>query len=441
MKQIIFESSPAYLLICIILAISLAYLLYRMAHPWTKLWNRALFIVRSCLIFFLLFLLLGPIVRQVDNVFEKPLFVVLYDNSISVKESSDSVQLQSLHQQIKAIHEILIDQGYEAQETDLSGSQVNEWKFDASTTDISSALKRISNRYEGRKIAGAILISDGIYNAGISPLNASYNFPVYSIGVGDTLQRKDIAIKNVAYNKIAYQGNKFPIQVEVVAKAIPNGPVRVSLLHHNKVVDQQTKNLSGEDLLEFDFQPQADEQGIQKFDIQIELQEGEFNTRNNRASVFVEVVEGKKKILLIASAPHPDIKALREVISKNANYELLLQIPGLSELQPANMQVSQIDLAIFHQAPDYRDLTKGLFQQFLKSKTSLWFIVGQQTDLRQLAQPEVPIRLETVPREYDDVTPVVNTSFAHFTISPETKSLLAEYPPGVCALWEDEYSS
>ena len=54
-------------------------------------------------------------------------------------------------------------------------------------------------------------------------------------------------------------------------------------------------------------------------------------TRNNRSSVFIEVVEGKKKILVIASSPHPDIKALREVVDKNPNYEFLLHIPGVEE--------------------------------------------------------------------------------------------------------------
>ncbi|HEY3405573.1 MAG TPA: VWA domain-containing protein [Ohtaekwangia sp.] len=429
MEQIIFESSPAYLLICAAMAIALAYLLYKMSHPWTKLWNTLLFVLRSLLLFLLLFLLLGPIVKQINNIFEKPLFVLLYDNSVSVKESTDSVLLNNLKQDLKNTRDALNDQGYETLESDLTHETVTQWNFDASVTDINAALKRIMNQYEGRKIAGVAIASDGIYNAGISPLNTSYNFPVFTVGVGDTLQRKDLAIKNVAYNKIAYQGNTFPIKVEVLTKAFSTEPVRVLLYQKGKVIDQQVKNANADGLLEFNFQSQANEQGIQKFDVQVEVKPGEHNVRNNRASVFVEVVEGKKKILVIASAPHPDIKALREVISKNSNYEFLLHIPGLMELQPSELQPDKIDLAIFHQSPDFHGQTKELFQQYMKSKTTLWIIVGQQTDLRLLAQSGAPIRMESVPREYDDVTPVVNPSFSHFTISPEASSLLTEYPP------------
>lgn len=429
MEQVIFESSPAYLLLCIVLALGVAYLLYRMPHPWNKLWNRILFILRAGLIFLLFFLLLGPIVRQINNVFEKPLFVVMYDNSASIRETTDSVSRQQLQTQLKATAEMLDDQGYEVLETDLEGAAIQQWDFTATTTDINGALKKISNRYEGRKISGILLASDGIYNAGISPLYASYNFPVTTIGIGDTLQRKDLAIKNIAYNKIAYQGNKFPIRVEVQARSIDREPVRVTLSQRGKILEQQTKQLNGEQLLEFNFQPQANDQGIQKYDVKVDVKEGEYNVRNNSSSVFVEVVEGKKKILIIAANPHPDIKALREVISKNSNYELLLHVPGLKEQQPADLQPEKIDLAIFHRAPDFRGTTKALFQQFIKSKTSLWIIVGEQTDLRLLTQSGVPLRMDNLPREFDDVTPVVNASFSHFTLSPETNSILAQYPP------------
>ena len=36
-------------------------------------------------------------------------------------------------------------------------------------------------------------------------------------------------IKDVAYNKIVYQGNKFPLRVEVMAKNLPDQDITVSL--------------------------------------------------------------------------------------------------------------------------------------------------------------------------------------------------------------------
>ncbi|HEY9044594.1 MAG TPA: hypothetical protein VIN08_01800 [Ohtaekwangia sp.] len=429
MQQIIFDSSPAYLLLCLLLAVGIAYFLYRANHPWSKTWNRILLALRAVLLFALFFLLLGPIVRQVSNIFEKPLFVVLYDNSVSVKETTDSTTLRAIENQLRATQQQLEEEGYEVEVNDLNGEKISTPSYTATTTDLNGALRKVASRNEGRKIAGVILASDGIYNAGVTPLYASYNFPVYTVALGDSLEHADISIKNISYNKIAYQGNKFPVRVEIAARNMQNQTVRVSLLQRGKLLDQQTKTINEGQLIVYDFQPLANDQGIQKLDVQVEIKPGESNTRNNAASVFVEVVEGKKKILIVSPAPHPDIKALREVIDKNSNYEFLLHIPQLNEQPVSALQPDKIDLVIFHQVPDLRGATRAIFQQFVKSKTSILLIIGQQTDLRFLSQQGMPVKFDGFPREFDDVTPVVNAAFSNFTLSPDVNTVLADYPP------------
>lgn len=428
-QQVILESSPAFIFLCLVLAAGLSYLLYRKTtSPWSKTWNRILFGLRFVLSFILMFLLLGPIVKQFNNLLEKPLVIVLYDNSSSIQETNDSTTLNQLTQTLSETAEAWKEKGYDVRVSDLQ-SETTRPVFTANSSDLTSALRKITARYEGKKIDAVVLISDGIYNAGVSPMYAAHNFPIHTVGIGDTLQRKDIAIKNLAYNKIAYEGNRFPLRVEVALKNMEQQPIRVTLLQRGKVLEQQTKSPQGDQLLTYDFQPQANEQGIQKIDIQVEVQPGEQNKRNNRASVFVEVVAGKKKILLVAPAPHPDIKAIKEVVDRNSNYEFLLHIPGLEELQPSNLQPSDIDLAIFHQAPDNRGKTRDLFQKFMASRTSLFIVLGQQTDLVQLVRQNAPIRFDVPPREFDDVTPVINAAFSNFNLSADANSLLSDYPP------------
>ncbi|HMG93808.1 MAG TPA: hypothetical protein VK589_27305, partial [Chryseolinea sp.] len=398
-------------------------------HPWTKTWNRILFTTRAVLAFFLMFLLLGPIVKQVNNLFEKPFFVIVYDNSISVKEASDSTQIELLESKIKETASLLRDKGYDVRTTDLQGQEIEAPEFNSPMSDLSGALKKITSRYESNQVGGVILVSDGIYNEGISPLYSTYNFPLYTIGIGDTTQRTDVMIKDIAYNKIVYQGNKFPLRIEVMAKNLPDQNINVTLSQRGKILAQLTKASSGDELLVYDFQPMAEEQGIQKLDIQVEVKNGEYNTRNNRSSVFIEVVEGKKKILVIASSPHPDIKALREVVDKNPNYEFLLHIPGVEEQPQANLRTDEVDLAIFHQAPDLRGKTRELFQQFVESKTSLFLITGSQTDLQMLARQNMPVKFESAPRDYDEVVPGSNPLFSQFVLSAETNAILQNYPP------------
>ena len=428
-QRIILESSPAYILVCLALALGFAFLMYQQKGPWSKTWNRILFGIRAVLAFLLMFLLLGPIVKQVNNLFEKPLLVFLYDTSSSMKEGTDSISIRKISNQLSEAIKDANEKGFDTKINNLYGDEGSLQKLNESTSDLSGGLKKITNQYEGRNIHAVVLVSDGIYNQGVSPLYASYPFPVYTLGMGDTLQRTDIAIKNLMYNKIAYQGNKFPVRVELMIKNLPNQSITVSLLQSGKLLDKQTKNSYGDQLLVYDFQPQANEQGIQKLDVQVEVKNGEYNTRNNQASVFIEVVDGKKKILFVSAAPHPDSKALREVVDKNSNYEFLLHIPGVSEQQASALQPDQVDLVIFHQAPDLRGKTRELFQKFAASKTSMFLILGQQSDLQTLAKQNMPVSFEAPPRDFDDVIAVVNSAFFNFSISPEANTALENYPP------------
>jgi len=430
MQRIILESAPEFLILCVVVGLAYAAIQYfRTKHPWTKGMNTMLFSFRAVLAFFLAFLLLGPIVKQISNLYEKPAFIILRDNSSSIREATDSVTRAALARQLDETGELLQNKGYDSQVHTLTDDHSGEVDYTATTSDINGALKRIANRYEGKNVAGVILVSDGIYNAGLSPVYSNFNFPIHTVGIGDTTVRADIALKNIAYNKIAYQGNKFPLRAEVQLKNIPATGITATLIKRGKVVEKQTKKFAPGQLLTFDFQPVADEQGIQKYDIQIATRPEEYNTKNNRSSVFVEVVEGRKKILCVAAAPHPDIKALREVITKNSNYEFLLHIPDVNPQPSSAMTPENIDLVIFHQSPDLRGKTSTLFQTFHRSKSSIFVILGHQTDLRQLARFNMPLQFETPPREYDEVTPVVNPALTNFSISSEAASAFASFPP------------
>lgn len=429
MKNIILESHPAFILLCLAVAVGYAFLLYKTKHPWSGTLNKILLGGRTVLVFLLAFLLLGPIIRQIYNLYEKPVFVILEDNSVSVKETADSASLNTLQKVLTAVKESLDDAGYETFRKDLTGEDVTVINFTEPVSDLQGALRKVSNQYEGQSVAGVLLVSDGIYNSGLSPLYTAYSFPVYTLGVGDTVQRQDLAVKDLVYNKIAYQGNQFPIRAEILVKGFSNQNVTVSLIRSGTVIERQTKNSGTDQLLQVEFTIAASEQGIQRFEVRVEGKPEERNSRNNTSTAFIDVIEGKKKILVVANAPHPDIKTFRSIIDKNSNYEMILHIPGVEETDVKNLQPENIDLVIFHQAPDKRGRTRDLFQRFSSGKTSMFVIVGQQTDLNALTDNNVPLKFDQPPRQYDDVMPVVNPSFPYFLLSPEANSVFSGFPP------------
>jgi hypothetical protein len=424
MQRLIFESSPLYIFVCLALGVGYAYLLYTSKNSWSQRVNRILFAVRAVVVAALAFLLMEPQLKLITNTFEKPGVVFLIDNSSSLKSLVDST---SLRNKLDEASQTLTSAGYEVKWKDLSGSDIEKLKFVNATSDLNSALRNVVSEYEGKNLSNIILLSDGIYNAGSSPLYASWRVPISTVMLGDSIEHPDLILKNIAFNKIAYQGNRFPVRAEVAVQNLRDREVKVSVFKNGKLVQQAQKNSGSKSILDFDFLIEAQENGTQRLDLSVETIAGEANIRNNRASIFVEVVEGKKKILLVAAAPHPDIKALRFAIEKNPNYELIIQIPGVTKPDATLLQ-QEFELIIFHNPFDHAQRTTGLYSQLSKRKASLLLVLAANTNLRQLAPNGIPFTFESSGQK-DEVTPVINPGFSDFSFQENADRIFSRYPP------------
>lgn len=424
MQRLIFESSPLYIFVCLALGVGYAYLLYTSKNSWSKRMNRVLFAARALVVAALAFLLMEPQLKLITNTFEKPGVVFLIDNSSSLKSQVDS---SSLKNKLEQISQTLSSAGYEVKWKGLSGSDVEKIKFINATSDLNSALRNVVSEYEGKNLSNIILLSDGIYNSGSSPLYSSWRVPISTVMLGDSIEHPDLILKNVAFNKIAYQGNRFPVRAEVAVQNLRDREVKVSVFKNGKLVEQAQKNSGSKSILDFDFLMEAQENGTQRLDLSVETIAGETNIRNNRASIFVEVVEGKKKILLVAAAPHPDIKALRFAIERNPNYELIVQIPGVTKPDASILQ-HEYELIIFHNPFDNAQRTASLYTQLSKRKASLLLVLASNTNLRQLAPNGIPFTFESSGQK-DEVTPVINPGFSDFSFQENADRIFSRYPP------------
>ena len=322
----------------------------------------------------------------------------------------------------------LEESGYQVKIKNLSSDERGHVTYTERSSDLSGAIRKIVDEEEGKNLAGVVLVSDGIYNSGASPLYSAVRFPVYTVGMGDTIERVDLVLKNLAYNKIAYQGNKFPLKAEVLIQGVSNQMISVSVFRGGKLIEKQQKNSGTSAIIDFDFQLEAEEKGTQRIDVVIEAIARESNLKNNKASAFVEVVEGKKKILVIAAAPHPDIKALRAVVDKNSNYEFILHIPKIEEADPSLVIPGAVDLVVFHNVLEYEGKTTGLFASLYKGTTPFLVMIGPKSNLRSLSAAGIPLTFESV-GQGDEVTPVVNSEFRDFTYSSNLNALFSKYPP------------
>ena len=216
------------------------------------------------------------------------------------------------------------------------------------------------------------------------PTYSPYPFNVQTIGVGDTVPKQDLSISNLFYNKIAYQGNKFPLLAEISNTGFQGQSVTVSVNYKGRTLANKQITLNqNRGVTSVEFLLDATEEGMAHYIVAVQSFEEEFTPENNISHAYLEIIEGKESILLIAQSPHPDIKALKLAIEGNKNYELETAILSMDEWNPAQIANKKFDLIILHQLPG-RGIKNNQLNQLIQDASALWYIVGAQTDLPAL---------------------------------------------------------
>jgi hypothetical protein len=426
--RLLFELSPWLILVCLLAGAGYAFILYKQPVKWGKSVRYTLASIRFILVSLLCFLLLGPFFRLISNKIEQPTFVFAIDNSTSVTEMTDEKGIRQLEENIRNTAKAIRDKGYQVAFRTFSEASMelqDSIAYDYPTTDLHTLLKGIQADYEGKNIGGVILLTDGIYNQGISPAFNPYSFPVHTIGLGDTIPQQDINLKTIYHNKLAYQGNKFPLVAEVANVGFKGQAITVSLKHKNKVLATKTiKPNSDNDINEVKFIVDPEEKGMQHYVVEASPLEGEFTTRNNVKHAYIDIIEGKEKVLIAGLSPHPDIKAIRNALLAHQNYEVSVYIPEIHAFKD-----DKYDLIIFHQVPDNNRRVFDQFRKHLEGGTSAWYILGGQSNLDEFNKINSLLKVNVIRGEKDNVMPAFNEDFSRFLFKDGHRGRFQNFPP------------
>ena len=410
-NDFVFQSSPWYLLLCLLLGAGYAYFLYSPNYKWSKNINLLLSALRFAVASITAFLLLNLLLRLVTQTTEKRSIVLAIDNSQSIASERKN-SIEDLKNKLAAIKKNLADKDIDVsiQTLDNSVTDLDSLKFNVPSSNLNELLGDLKNNFEGRNLTDIILISDGIYNQGASPASSKYPFQIHTIGVGDTIPKKDVFVKNVFTNKVAYLGNEFPISADIVGNGFAGKTASVSLKFGNQVLDTKIITFTNDKALNtVDFKATAKVKGLQHYTIEVAVLSGEFSTKNNKREVYIEVIDGKEKILLLALAPHPDIKALKNIIEKNENFELDIKILG--QYTPGAEVEKKYDLVILHQLPEYFSTGNDLIQKYLKQNTPVFFFLANQSSTAQLNNLQEVYKINSGAGQTDKVTGIFNPNF------------------------------
>lgn len=440
-----FQYPAWFLVLCLLAGAAYAAVLYYRDTTFdektsgSKWWQYAMATFRFVSVTVLAVLLLSPFIRTRNTKQFKPVVAVINDNSESVKaglKADTTAYKQQLEKLISKLGDKYDVVPYNAGDVLKRGV---DFSYTDKSTDLSGALDEINSIYYNQNLGAVVIASDGIYNKGVNPVYtaAKAGYSVYTIALGDTTIQKDQKLSNAYYNKITYLNDQFALRVDVEQTNLPGKNVKLSVYEVGE--GNNATLLQGKDIVytsdnffqSYDFVLPASRVGIMHYRIALSNVEGEVTYRNNVRDIFVEVLDGRQKILLVAQSPHPDIAAFKAAIESNKNYQLDVEFA-----ESFAKKLNEYNLVILHQLPSANNRAAAILKEAAGLKKSLLFVVGSQTLLPEFVRAQQSVTIKGNADKFNEVTANVSKDFALFTLSDKTIQTIPKLPPFSCFFGE-----
>ncbi|HUJ60125.1 MAG TPA: glutamine amidotransferase [Kofleriaceae bacterium] len=200
------------------------------------------------------------------------------------------------------------------------------------STLIRKALEYVRGRYEGRDLAGIVLISDGAGtgsfdedsgDGAVHDFLRSLDTRVHTVWAArDGL--KDVAVAKVMADEFAFVRTVVRIEAVIHTTGLPARQVPVTLSTDGQPLRQKMVDLpAGDHDVHVTFEITPPRVGRYVYEIGVPVAPGEAVTSNNTRDFVVRVIRDKIRVLQVAGQPSWDVRALRQMLKSNPNVDLI----------------------------------------------------------------------------------------------------------------------
>jgi len=416
------SASIALLLLLMVIAFAGSWWVYRQTVPEISRSRRnILLVLRGTALSLILFLLFEPVLNLQRSETLQPRVAVLIDDSRSMTVEDDGVARSDMLRRFVESREYarLAGDGRKSEYLfagklfPMQSITADSLMFDGAETDIARALQQAWDDNVGKNLAAVVLVTDGVFTSGKNPLYTAeaLGVPVHVVAVGDSSEKKDILVSRVLANNIAYVESSIPVDVTIRSAGFDEGRTMVSLSEGTTVLESHPVDVRpgvNEYPVSFSYEP--GDEGVKKLTVRAEPLPGELTVKNNSSTFFVKVLSSRMKVMILASAPSPDVSFVQRELRKDRNIETMLYVQkaagGWYEKQPTREDIMASDCIILVGFPSGgadMGLVRMLAQAADKEGVPLMILPARNTDFRVLKQGlDVLLPFEIVQSRQDE---------------------------------------
>lgn len=216
-----------------------------------------------------------------------------------------------------------------------SGS--GEGKFDGDASSLGRALGEIRERYEGRPLAGVLVITDGAPTDPevIREIRGDLP-PVFPLVIKPDKGLVDLSVEHLTAKATLFEDAPVMVDATVSAKGLEGRTVIAAIREYGgKVLEEKKREIGGvEELWMAGFQVRPAEPGAAFFEVSVRVEDAgdlkEATMENNARGVAANREKGPYRVLYVGGRPNYEHKFLQRALLDDGEIQLtsLLRIAG-----------------------------------------------------------------------------------------------------------------
>ncbi len=243
------------------------------------------------------------------------------------------------------------------QDAEGAAEEIKSVKPTGEASRIGAAVRDVLDDLRGAVPAGIVIFSDGINTEGPSLADAAAysqrrGAPLFCVGLGSSRPMRDLSLSDLVVDDVVFVDDAVNFECKLSAAGFQGGKAAVVLREKGKSdVLAKTEVTLGQDdqtqTVRLVYRPT--EAGRFEYEVEVEPQEGELQTENNRLMRTVQVRKEKLRVLLAQSGPSFEFRYLRNVLERDDTIELH------TVLQESDLEHAEQDKAALRMFPERRE--------------------------------------------------------------------------------------
>jgi len=321
-----FQNLNLWILLIFGITMVILFLILRRSDRIAERWQRILLLIRFLILLLILLIIVKPILKWTSVRQLEPEIKVFVDQSASMLKH-ENISRDSLITLVGQLQAEFQKRGFGVAiypfSNELADNPVSMkgLQFNHNGTDLSKVLSKGIRQSGNSNVSAGVLITDGVSTQGEDPIlmDIQSDFPVYPIGIGDSLPLFDPAVLEMTMPAIVTTGDSVVIE----ARILPLGrskTIQVFLHEGKKRIQTKKVKTTSQNLYQtVGFEIVIDQPGIFQYSVMIDTTQDQ-NPYNNLRSASVRVKPSRTTFILIQGRASFEARYFKQ---------LLQSIPGM----------------------------------------------------------------------------------------------------------------